>query len=59
MNSTFFDFIKRDLLLGIVLSALVFGCALALGGPFLTTSQQPAASPAAQTLAETGTASAQ
>jgi hypothetical protein len=59
MKSNFFDFIKRDLLLGIVLSALVFACALALGGPFLTTNQQPAASVAAQALTQTGTASAQ
>lgn len=58
MKSTFFDFIKRDLILGIVLSALVFGCALAWGGPFLATSQQPAASAAPQALAESTTAPA-
>ncbi len=52
MKSSFFDFIMRDLTLGIVLSALVFASALALGGPFLTTSQQPAAPAAGQAIAQ-------
>lgn len=52
MRITFFDFIKRDLMLGIILSALVFACALAMGGPFLTTSQQPAAAASPQVLAQ-------
>jgi hypothetical protein len=59
MKSTFFDFIKRDLILGIILSALVFGCAFAWGGPFLVTNQQPALSAPAQTLAEYTTAPSQ
>lgn len=50
MKVSFFEFIRRDLILGIVLSALVFGCALALGGPFLATNRSaaPVAAPAAQ-----------
>ncbi len=59
MKSTFFDFIKRDLILGIVLSALVFACAFAWGGPFIATNQQPAPTNAAQTLAESASTSAQ
>jgi Protein of unknown function (DUF5818) len=55
MKSTFFQFIKRDLTLGIVTSALVFVSALAWGGPFLTTNQLPAAFAAAQTATLSGT----
>jgi len=36
MRDTFWQFIKRDLSLGLLLSALVFVSALAWGGPFLT-----------------------
>ncbi len=45
MKKTSFQFIKRDLTLGIVVSSLVFVAALAWGGPFLATSR-PAASAA-------------
>jgi len=55
MKTTFFDFIKRDLALGVVLSVLVFSCALAWGGPFLSTSQLPAAFAAAPTAMLSGT----
>jgi len=53
MKSTFFDFMKRDLILVIAVSALVFGGALAWGGPFLTTNSQATASTPAQTIAQT------
>ncbi|MGP8252198.1 MAG: DUF5818 domain-containing protein [Terracidiphilus sp.] len=55
MKSTFFDFIKRDLTLVIVLSALVFVGALAWGGPFLATYQPPAGFVVAQTATLSGT----
>jgi hypothetical protein len=55
MKSTFLDFIKRDLTLAIVLSALVFGCALAWGGPFLTTGEPLAAYAAAPVATLSGT----
>ncbi len=47
--------IRRDLLFGIVFSALVFAGALLWGGPFLITSQPPAVSGAAPTLTQTAT----
>jgi len=61
MKNSFIDFIKRDLLLGIVLSAIVFASALVLGGPFLAKSRTavpstPAAMQASvQTTTLTGT----
>ncbi|MGB6727842.1 MAG: DUF5818 domain-containing protein [Terracidiphilus sp.] len=55
MKITFLQFIKRDLTLGLILSALVFVSALAFGGPFLSTSQQPTASTAATFLAQNAT----
>jgi hypothetical protein len=53
MKSTFFQLIKRDLTLGIVVSAFVFVCALAWGGPFLATSQPSTV--AGQTFTRTAT----
>jgi hypothetical protein len=49
--------IGRDLLFGVILSALVFLGALVWGGPFLITSQPPASSGAAQTITQTATLS--
>jgi hypothetical protein len=46
MKKTFFAFIKRDLILGVSLSALVFGSALALGGPFIAANRPHAAASA-------------
>lgn len=59
MKANFFDFIKRDLILGIVVSALVFGCALAWGGPFLASNQPSAASAAPQPFSQPAAPSAQ
>jgi hypothetical protein len=58
MKRTFFEFIKRDLLLGIIVTVLVFASALAWGGPFLASSQQPADPAAGQSLAQAAIPSA-
>jgi hypothetical protein len=55
MKRTFFQFILRDLTFGIAISAFVFVCALAWGGPFLATNQLPAAFAAAQAATLSGT----
>jgi hypothetical protein len=47
--------IQRDLLLGVVITALVFACALIFGGPFLTASSASAASAVSALPAQTQT----